>query len=143
VAGEDAAAMCEAAVNVPLRVSDPILIADALLTFAGACERTQAWGQADAFASDALDLYREAGDPYGATWALAEQGWYDIVHRRLDDAKWRLAVELRRRHGDDAGWSGPCSTPPGCCSPAARTRWPGAAFSTAWRWHVTAPTSST
>ncbi len=43
------------------------------------------------------------GDPYGAAWALAEQGWYDMVHGRLDESEQRLgeALELRRRHGDD------------------------------------------
>jgi hypothetical protein len=48
-------------------------------------------------------LYRTAGDPYGAAAALAEQGWYDLVHDRLDAAEDRLseALELRRRHGDD------------------------------------------
>jgi hypothetical protein len=43
------------------------------------------------------------GDPYGAAWALAEQGWYDMVHGHLEESEQRLgeALELRRRHGDD------------------------------------------
>jgi predicted ATPase/DNA-binding SARP family transcriptional activator len=66
-------------------------------------ERTQAWGRAGALAGEALELYRAVGDPYGAAWALAEQGWYDMVHGRLEESEQRLgeALELRRRHGDD------------------------------------------
>jgi predicted ATPase/DNA-binding SARP family transcriptional activator len=103
VAAEDANALCDAAVTAARRVGDPILVADALLALAGACERTQAWGRAGALAGEALDLYRAAGDPYGAAAALAEQGWYDMVHGRLDESERRLgeALELRRRHGDD------------------------------------------
>ena len=84
-------------------VGDPILVADALLTQAGACERTQDWERAGALAGEALELYRAAGDPYGAAWALAEQGWYAMVHGRLEESERRLgeALELRRRHGDD------------------------------------------
>jgi hypothetical protein len=103
VADADAAAVCEAAVSLARRVDDPILIADALLTFAGACERAETWSRAHELAGEALDIYRTVGDPYGAAWALAEQGWYDMVGGRLDEAERRLdeAVELRRRHGDD------------------------------------------
>lgn len=99
----DATALCEAALAAAQRVGEPILVADALLTFAGACERSGAWRQAGILAAEALDLYREVGDPYGAAWALAEQGWYDLVHGRLERAERRLgeALELRRRHGDD------------------------------------------
>jgi hypothetical protein len=63
----------------------------------------QAWERGRALAGEALELFRAAGDPYGAAWALAEQGWYDMVHGRLDDSERRLgeALELRRRHGDD------------------------------------------
>jgi len=103
VAAADAAALCVAALTAARRVGDPILIADALLTSAGACERTLAWDRAGGLADEALELYRAAGDPYGAAWALAEQGWYDMVHGRLDQSEQRLreALELRRRHGDD------------------------------------------
>jgi predicted ATPase len=103
VAAPDADTLCEAAVTAARRVGDPTLIADALLTFAGACERTEAWNRADAVAGEALELYRQVGDPYGAAWALAEQGWYDMVHGRLIDSGQRFAeaLELRRRLGDD------------------------------------------
>ena len=103
VAAADAEALCDAAVAAARRVGDPILVADALLTLAGACERTQAWDRAGALAGEALELYRAVGDPYGAAWALAEQGWYDMVHGRLEESERRLgeALELRRRHGDD------------------------------------------
>jgi hypothetical protein len=48
-------------------------------------------------------VYRTAGDPYGAAWALAEQGWYAMVHGRLEESEHCLseALELWRRHGDD------------------------------------------
>jgi hypothetical protein len=103
VSANDADAVCEAAVVAARRVGDPILVADALLTSAGACERAQAWERAHALAGEALELYRAAGDPYGAAAALAEQGWYDMVHGRLEESELRLgeALELRRRHGDD------------------------------------------
>ena len=54
-------------------------------------------------AAQARALYREAGDPYGAATALAEQGWYDMVHGRFDASEQHLeeALELRRRQGDD------------------------------------------
>jgi hypothetical protein len=54
-------------------------------------------------AGAALALYRVAGNPYGAGTALAEQGWYAMVHGRLEEAEQRLdeALELLRRHGDD------------------------------------------
>ena len=103
VADSDAALVCDAAVAAARGVDDPMLIADALLTSAGACERTQAWDRAHALAVEALALYRSAGDPYGAAWALAEQGWYELVHGRLEESEQRLdeALELRLRHGDD------------------------------------------
>ena len=103
VAASDAAALCEAALSTARRVGDPILVADALLTFAGAYERAEDLERAGALAGEALELYREVGDPYGAAWALAEQGWYDMVHGRLEQSEQRLgeALELRRRHGDD------------------------------------------
>jgi predicted ATPase len=103
VASQDAFALCDAAVTAAKQVGDPILIADALLTLAGACERAQAWERAGALAGEAHELFRATGDAYGAAWALAEQGWYDMVHGRLDESESRLteALELRRRHGDD------------------------------------------
>ncbi len=103
VAAPDAAALCDAAVTAARGVGDPILVADALLMEAGACERAATWERAHVLAGEALALYRAAGDPYGAATALAEQGWYDVVHGRLDAAEERLgeALELRRRHGDD------------------------------------------
>jgi predicted ATPase/DNA-binding SARP family transcriptional activator len=103
VGAADAQPLCDAALTAARSVGDPILVADALLTLAGACERTQAWGRAGALAGEALELYRAMGDPYGAAWALAEQGWYDMVHGRLEESEQRLgeALELRRRHGDD------------------------------------------
>ena len=103
VADTDASALCEAAVGAARHAGDPMLVADALLTLAGACERTQEWERAGTLAGEALELYREAGDPYGAAWALAEQGWYAMVHGRLDESDQHLgeALQLRRRHGDD------------------------------------------
>jgi len=103
VAAPEAAEICDEAVAAARRVGDPILVADALLIMAGACERAGAWERAGLLAGEALPLYRDAGDPYGAASALAEQGWYDLVHGRLDAAEERLgeALELRRRHGDD------------------------------------------
>ena len=84
-------------------LGDSILLADALLTQAGACERAEEWEPAGVVLGEAVALYREAGDPYGVASALAEQGWYDLVHGRLDTSERRLdeALELRRRHGDD------------------------------------------
>jgi tetratricopeptide (TPR) repeat protein len=103
IAAPEAADICDAAVTAARRVGDPILVADALLTRAAACERAGEWERAGLLAGEALPLYRAAGDPYGAASALAEQGWYDLVHGRLDAAEERLgeALELRRRHGDD------------------------------------------
>jgi predicted ATPase/DNA-binding SARP family transcriptional activator len=103
VAAPDAAELCDAAVTAARGVGDPILVADALLTEAGACERAATWERAHVLAGEALALYRAASDPYGAATALAEQGWYDMVHGRLDASEERLdeALELRRRHGDD------------------------------------------
>ena len=103
VAAPDAHKYCDAGVTAARRVGDPNMIADALLTQAGTFERALDWERADALASEALQLFREVGDPYGAAWALAELGWYDLVHGRLEEAEQRLgeALELRRRHGDD------------------------------------------
>jgi tetratricopeptide (TPR) repeat protein len=103
VADVDAQELCEAAVTAARRLDDPILVADALVNQAGACERIEAWERGRALAAEALQLFRDAGDPYGAAWALAEQGWYDMVHGRLEESHERLseALDLRRRHGDD------------------------------------------
>ncbi len=103
VADADAVAVCDAAVGAARVVDAPLLIADALLASAGAYERAQAWDRADELAGEALALYRAAEDPYGAAWALAEQGWNDLVHGRLQESEQRLdeALELRLSHGDD------------------------------------------
>jgi predicted ATPase/DNA-binding SARP family transcriptional activator len=103
VAAADAEDLCDAAVTAARRTGDTILLADALVNQAGACERTEAWERGRALAGDALELFRAGGDPYGAAWALAEQGWYAMVHGRLEEAEQCLseALELRRRHGDD------------------------------------------
>ena len=81
----------------------PAILADALLALAGAFERAEAWDRAAAIADEALALYREAGDPYGVAAALGEQGFYDMVHGRLERSEHRLseALELRRQLGDD------------------------------------------
>jgi predicted ATPase/DNA-binding SARP family transcriptional activator len=103
VDAHDAQELCDAAVTAARRAGDPILVADALVTQAGACERTEAWERGRALAAEALELFRAAGDPYGAAWSLAEQGWYAMVHGRLEEAEQHLseALDLRRRHGDD------------------------------------------
>jgi predicted ATPase/DNA-binding SARP family transcriptional activator len=103
VADSDAGELCEAAVDAARRVGNPILVADALVTQAGACERTKAWERGRALAAEALERFRAGGDPYGAAWALAEQGWYSMVHGQLDEAERHFAeaLDLRRRHGDD------------------------------------------
>jgi predicted ATPase/DNA-binding SARP family transcriptional activator len=99
----DAGGICDDAVAAATRIGEPILVADALLAQASACERAEEWERAGALAGEAVELYRAAGDPYGAATALAEQGWYDMVHGRLDASERHLeeALELRRRHGDD------------------------------------------
>jgi hypothetical protein len=99
----DGAALCDAAAAAACRVGDPILLGNALLMECGACERAADWERADVLAGAALALYRAADDPYGAGTALAEQGWYAMVHGRLEESEQRLgeALELLRRHGDD------------------------------------------
>ena len=101
----DAAALglCEAAVDVARPLGASGSLADALIALAGACERAQEWQRAAAIADEALALYREAGDPYGVAGALGEQGFYDMVHGRLERSEQRLgeAVALRRQLGDD------------------------------------------
>jgi predicted ATPase/DNA-binding SARP family transcriptional activator len=88
-----AKALCEAAVKAARTVGEPILLADALLTDAGAYERAADWKRADARAGEALALYRAAGDPYGAATALAEQGWL----RWFTDG-WRSPSSFSARH---------------------------------------------
>jgi predicted ATPase/DNA-binding SARP family transcriptional activator len=103
VAAPEAEQLCDAAVTAARRSGDTILLADALVNQAGACERTEAWERGRELAGEALELFRAAGDPYGAAWALAEQGWYAMVHGRLEESEQCLAeaLDLRRRHGDD------------------------------------------
>ena len=105
VGDEEAAGLCEAAVAAAGGAGDPILVADALLTQAGACERTQEWERAGTLAGKALELFREAGDPYGAAWALAEQGWYARVHGRLDESDRLLSEALGGAMATTGGWS--------------------------------------
>jgi predicted ATPase len=103
VGSPDATELCEAAVDAARRLDDLGLIADALLHLASACERSRDWRRAEQLAGEALGPYRAVEDPYGAAAALAELGWYDLVHGRLDEADEHLAeaLDLRRRHGDD------------------------------------------
>jgi hypothetical protein len=90
-------------VAIARRVGAPGVVADALLAAAGACERAHDWQRAGELADEALALYRDADDPYGVAAALAEQGFYDMVHGRLERSEQRLgeAVHLRRQLGDD------------------------------------------
>ncbi len=92
-----------AALAAARATGDDALVADALVGMAGACERSSDWHAAGGFAAEALELYRAAGDPYGAAAALAELGWYDMIHGTGTHAEGLLgeALELRRRHGDD------------------------------------------
>ncbi len=98
-----AAELCETSVALARDLGEPGLLADALLSLAGACERAEAWDRAAVVADDALALYRAVDDPYGVASALSEQGWYDMAHGRLERSERRLseALELRRRLGDD------------------------------------------
>jgi predicted ATPase/DNA-binding SARP family transcriptional activator len=99
----DAAGLCGASVAIARGLANPGLLGDALLAQAGAYERAQDWVQAAAVADEALANFRRADDPYGVAAALGEQGFYDMVHGRLDSSEQRLgeALELRRRLGDD------------------------------------------
>ena len=49
---------------------------------------------AASLAGEAVELFRAEGDPYGAAWSLAEQGWYAMVHGRLDEAERHLSEAL-------------------------------------------------
>ena len=102
-AAADVAELGDAALAAARATDDRRLVADALLTVAGACERAVEWDRAAALATEALVLYRELGDPYGAAAALAELGWYDLVNGAGEQAEtyFDQAAELRRRHGDD------------------------------------------
>jgi predicted ATPase len=103
VASPEAAALRDAALDTARATGDRQLIADALLIGAGVCERDSDWEGAVALATDALAIYRDLGDPYGAATALAELGWYDMVTASAAHAEEYLdeALELRRRFGDD------------------------------------------
>ncbi len=103
IADPSAVELCEAAIAVARSLGAPGPLADALLASAGAHERAEDWQRAAGLADEALALYREAGDLYGVAGALGEQGFYDIVHGRLERSERRLgeAVELRRQLGDD------------------------------------------
>ena len=92
-----------AALAAARATGDLRLVADALLSVAGSCERAVEWDRAAALATEALGRYRELGDPYGAAAALAELGWYDLVNGAGEQAEayFDQAAELRRRHGDD------------------------------------------
>jgi predicted ATPase/DNA-binding SARP family transcriptional activator len=102
-AAPDAAELGDAALAAARASGERQLVADALLSVAGACERAVEWDRAVALATEALGMYRELGDPYGAAAALAELGWYDMVNGpgRQAEAYFDQAAELRRRHGDD------------------------------------------
>jgi tetratricopeptide (TPR) repeat protein len=103
VAIPEAADLRDAALDTARATGDRQLIADALLIGAGVCERDSDWDGAVALATDALEIYRDLGDPYGAATALAELGWYDMVTASAEHAEAHLdeALELRRRFGDD------------------------------------------
>ena len=103
VASAEAAELRDAALDAARATGDRQLIADALLIGAGVCERDSDWDGAVALATDALEIYRELGDPYGAATALAELGWYDMVTASAEHAEEHLdeALALRRRFGDD------------------------------------------
>ena len=103
VAAADAPELCDAAVAAARRVGDPILVADALLTLAGACERTAEWERADALAGEALELYRAAGIPTAPPGPSRSRGgtpWSTGGWTRPSSSSARR-LELRRRHGDD------------------------------------------
>ena len=63
VAAPDAAELCDAAVSSARGAGDPILVADALLTQAGACERTQDWERAGAIAGRGARAVPRGGRP--------------------------------------------------------------------------------
>jgi predicted ATPase/DNA-binding SARP family transcriptional activator len=103
VASPEAADLRDAALETARATGDQQLIADGLLIGAGVCERASDWDGAIARATEALEIYRRLGDPYGAATALAELGWYDMVLAGGAHAEQHLdeAIELRRRFGDD------------------------------------------
>ena len=89
VAAPDAAELCDAAVSSARGAGDPILVADALLTQAGACRRTQDWEHAGAIAARRSSLPR-GGRPVRRRVGAAEQGWYAMVHGRLEESEEHL-----------------------------------------------------
>ena len=95
--------MGDAAVAAAHASGDRRLLAGALLRLAGTCERASDWDRAARLATEALELYRAIGDPYGVASALAELGWYDMIRGTGERAEacFDEAFELRRRHGDD------------------------------------------
>ena len=99
----EAIGLCEASVALARGLHDHGLLGDALLALAGAYERAEDWERAAEMADEAVACYRRADDPYGVAAALGEQGFYDMVHGRLERSDQRLgeALELRRRLGDD------------------------------------------
>jgi len=103
LARDEAAELGDAALAAARAAGERRLVADALLIVAGVRERHSDWPGAVDLARQALEIYREAGDPYGAATALAELGWYDLVTADAARAEEYLdeAIELRRRHGDD------------------------------------------
>jgi predicted ATPase/DNA-binding SARP family transcriptional activator len=103
VASPEAADLRDAALTTARETGDRQLIADGLLIGAGVCERASDWDGAISLATEALEIYRQLGDPYGAATALAELGWYDMVLAAGARAEEYLdeAIELRRRFGDD------------------------------------------
>jgi len=103
VASPEVGEISDAALAAARATGDQQLIADALLTIAGGCERASDWRRAGELATEALAVYRALGDPYGVAWALAELGWYDMVNGAGDRAEacFDEAFELWRLHGDD------------------------------------------
>lgn len=103
IASPEAADLRDAALATARATGDRQLIADGLLIGAGVCERASDWPGAVTLATEALEIYRDLGDPYGAATALAELGWYDMVTASAEHAEEYLdeALELRRRFGDD------------------------------------------
>jgi predicted ATPase/DNA-binding SARP family transcriptional activator len=103
VASPEGPELGDAAIAAARASGDWSLIAGAMITVAGICERTGEWDRAGQLATEALELYRELGDPYGVARALAELGWYDLIRGTGERAQacFEEAFELRRRHGDD------------------------------------------
>ena len=140
------AALCEAAVALARGARRSGAARRRAARARGRVRARRGLGARGRMADEALALYREAGDPYGVATALGEQGFYDIVHGRLERAEQRLergagaAPPARRRPpargaADRQRVAGPRARR------AARPR--GAASSTASRSRATSATSST